>query len=161
MVDVKALKVGDKAPIFSLLDTNENEVSINDFEGKWVVLYFYPKDNTFGCTVEAIDFTARIKEFANLSTVVLGISPDSCKSHRKFTQKHDLKVNLLSDPEKKMLQDYGVWQQKSMYGRKYMGVVRTTCLIDPAGKIAEIWPKVKAKGHAEEVLDKVKELQSK
>ena len=161
MADVKELKTGEQAPKFSLLDTDEKEVSIDDFKGKWLVLYFYPKDNTSGCTAEAIEFTARIKEFANSNTVVLGISPDSCKSHQKFTQKYNLKVNLLSDPEKKMLEDFGVWQQKSMYGRKYMGVVRSTYLINPAGKIAEIWTKVKAKGHAEEVLNKVKELQSK
>jgi peroxiredoxin Q/BCP len=161
MTVIKELKTGDKAPKFSLLDTNENKVSENDFKGKWLVLYFYPKDNTSGCTVEAIEFTARIKEFANLNAVVLGISPDSCKSHQNFTQKHDLKVNLLSDPKKKMLQDYGVWQEKSMYGRKYMGVVRTTYLIDPDGKIAAVWLKVKAKGHAEEVQNKLKELQQK
>lgn len=158
---IKEFKIGDKAPKFSLLDTNENKVSQDDFKGKWLVLYFYPKDNTSGCTVEAIEFTARIRDFTKLNAVVLGISPDSCKSHQNFTQKHDLKVNLLSDPEKKMLQDYGVWQEKSMYGRKYMGVVRTTYLIDPAGKIAAVWPKVKAKGHAEEVQNRLKELQHK
>jgi peroxiredoxin Q/BCP len=161
MTVVKEFKTGDKAPKFSLLDTNENKVSQDDFKGKWLVLYFYPKDNTSGCTVEAIEFTARIRDFTKLNAVVLGISPDSCKSHQNFTQKHDLKVNLLSDPEKKMLQDYGVWQEKSMYGRKYMGIVRTTYLIDPNGKIAAVWPKVKAKGHAEEVKNKLKELQQK
>lgn len=161
MTVIKELKSGDKAPKFSLLDTKENKISQDDFKGKWLVLYFYPKDNTSGCTTEAIEFTARIKDFTDLNAVVLGISPDSCKSHQNFTQKHDLKVNLLSDPEKKMLGDYGVWQQKSMYGRKYMGVVRTTYLIDPNGKIAAVWPKVKAKGHAEEVQNKLKELQKK
>ena len=155
------LNIGDNAPGFSLPDTNENEISNNDFTGKWLVLYFYPKDNTSGCTVEAIDFTAKIKEFANLNAAVVGVSPDSCKSHQNFTRKHDLKVNLLSDPEKKMLQEYGVWQEKSMYGRKYMGVVRTTYLVNPNGKIAAIWPKVKVKGHAEEVLGKLSELQKK
>jgi peroxiredoxin Q/BCP len=155
------LNIGDKAPTFSLPDTNENEISNNDFDGKWLVLYFYPKDNTSGCTVEAIDFTAHVKEFANLNAAVVGVSPDSCKSHQNFTQKHHLKVNLLSDPEKKTLQDYGVWQEKSMYGRKYMGVVRTTYLVDPGGRIAATWPKVNVKGHAEEVLNKLKELHKK
>lgn len=155
------LKIGDPAPEFSLPDTNENQVSKNDSKGRWFVLYFYPKDNTSGCTVEAIDFTARIKDFANLNAAVLGVSPDSCKSHQNFVRKHDLKVNLLSDPEKKVLQDYGVWQEKSMLGKKYMGVVRTTYLMDPNGKIAAIWPKVSAKGHAEEVLSKLRELQKK
>ena len=161
MTVAKELKVGDKAPKFSLLDTNENKISQDDFKGKWLVLYFYPKDNTSGCTTEAIDFTARIKDFVNLKAVVLGISPDSCRSHQNFTRKHDLKVNLLSDPERKMLQDYGVWQEKSMYGRKYMGVVRTTYLVDPNGKIAAVWPKAKVNGHAEDVQNRLKELQKK
>jgi peroxiredoxin Q/BCP len=160
MAEKVKLKIGESAPQFSLPDTNEKDVSLKDFKGKWVVLYFYPKDNTSGCTTEALDFTARIKDFKNLNAVVLGISPDSCKSHQNFTQKHDLKVNLLSDTEKKVLKGYGVWQKKSMYGREYMGVVRTTYLIDPKGKIAEIWPKVKVKGHAEEVQNRIKELQS-
>jgi len=160
MEEVK-FKIGEPAPKFSLPDTNENEISSDDFKGQWLVLYFYPKDNTSGCTLEAIDFTARIKDFENLNAVVLGVSPDSCKSHQNFTQKHGLKVNLLSDPEKRLLQDYGVWQEKSMYGRKYMGVVRTTYLVDPNGKIAAIWPKVSVKGHAGEVLNKLRELQKK
>lgn len=161
MAKTNGLKVNDPAPQFSLSDTNENDISLHDFKGKWVVLYFYPKDNTSGCTAEAVDFTAQIKEFANLNAVIFGISPDSCKSHQSFTQKHDLKVDLLSDPKKKVLRDYGVWQKKSMYGREYMGVVRTTCLIDPAGEIAAIWPKVKVQGHAEEVRIKLEELQKK
>jgi len=151
------LKVGDQAPKFSLLDTNENEASLGDYAGKWVVLYFYPKDNTSGCTAEAIAFTSREKDFEQQNAVVLGISPDSCKSHQNFTQKHSLKVNLLSDPDKETLKDYGVWQKKKLYGREYMGVVRTTYLIDPHGKIAEIWQKVKVDGHAEEVLKKLSE----
>lgn len=155
------LKIGDKAPKFSLPDTNENEISSGDFSGKWLILYFYPKDNTSGCTAEAIDFTANLRDFQKLNAVVLGVSPDSCNSHQKFTRKHDLKVNLLSDPEKRVLQVYGVWQEKSLYGKKYMGVVRTTYLVDPNGKIAAIWPKVKVKGHAEEVLGKLREFQQK
>ena len=152
------LRNGDPAPQFSLEDTEKNEVSLSDYAGKWLVLYFYPKDNTSGCTAEAIDFTARIKDFEQLNAVILGISPDSCKSHQNFTHKHSLKVNLLSDPDKEMLKDYGVWQKKKMYGREYMGVVRTTVLIDPEGKVAEIWHKVKVKGHAEAVLKKLSEL---
>lgn len=161
MADPKQLKVGDLAPGFSLPDANERPVTLSDLKGKWVVLYFYPKDNTSGCTAEAIDFTARLKEFEKRNAVVLGVSPDSCKSHQSFTRKHDLKVNLLSDTEKKVLSDYGVWQKKSMYGREYMGVVRSTYLIDPNGKIAEIWGNVKVQGHAEEVLRKISELAKK
>jgi peroxiredoxin Q/BCP len=154
------LIAGEQAPHFTLKDTNEGEVSLNDYQGKWVVLYFYPKDNTSGCTTEALDFTARIKEFDRLNSVVLGISPDSCKSHQNFTNKHNLSVNLLSDPEHQVLQKYGAWGEKSMYGKKYMGVLRSTVLINPDGHVAEIWPKVKVKDHAEEVKTRLEELQA-
>jgi peroxiredoxin Q/BCP len=133
---------------------------LSDQKGKWVVLYFYPKDNTSGCTVEALDFTARINEFNKLNTVIFGVGPDSCKSHQNFTSKHELKVNLLSDPEHKVLKAYGAWGKKKNYGREYMGVIRSTVLIDPEGKIAEVWPKVNVKDHAEQVKQKVRELQS-
>lgn len=154
------LKVGEQAPHFTLKDTNEAEKSLDSYKGKWVVLYFYPKDNTSGCTAEALDFTARIKEFDKLNSVVLGISPDSCKSHQNFTSKHNLRVNLLSDPDHKVLQNYGAWGEKSMYGKKYMGVIRSTVLINPDGKVAEIWPKVNVKDHAEEVKTRLQELQA-
>ena len=155
------LNVGDNAPDFCLPDQNENTVCLKDFKGKWVVLYFYPKDNTTGCTREAIDFTEHLHEFEKLNAVVLGVSPDSVKSHQNFVKKHNLKVTLLSDPEHKVLQAYGVWQLKKMYGREYYGVVRSTFIIDPDGKIAHIWRKVKVKGHVEEVKRVLEELQSK
>ncbi len=154
----KELQIGDIAPAISLSDANEQTVTLDQFKGKWVVLYFYPKDDTSGCTVEALDFTARLPQFQKLNAQVIGLSPDSCQSHRKFIGKHDLKVLLLSDTEQKTLGDYGVWQKKSMYGKEYMGVVRTTYLIDPRGKIAYIWPKVSVNGHADAVREKIVEL---
>jgi len=156
----KELQIGDIAPAISLSDANEQTVTLDQFKGKWVVLYFYPKDDTSGCTVEALDFTARLPQFQKLNAQVIGLSPDSCQSHRKFIGKHDLKVLLLSDTEQQTLNDYGVWQKKSMYGKEYMGVVRTTYLIDPQGKIAYIWPKVSVNGHADAVREKIAELQS-
>lgn len=153
------LKVGQQAPDFTLQDQSENSVSLKDFKGKWVVLYFYPKDNTPGCTVEAIAFTKENPAFKKMDAEILGVSPDSCKSHQKFIAGQKLKITLLSDPDKKMLEKYGVWQLKKFMGREYMGVVRTTLLIDPKGKIAHIWPNVKVDGHAEDVKAKLKELQ--
>ena len=152
------LNVGDKAPDFSLPDQNEKAVSLSGLKGKWIVLYFYPKDNTSGCTTEACDFTARYEEFSGLDAEILGVSPDSTKSHRNFIQKQNLGITLLSDPDHKVLESYGAWQKKSMYGREYMGVVRSTFLIDPEGRLAHIWPKVKVKGHVEEVQKKLAEL---
>ncbi len=151
------LQPGDKAPEFSLPRDGGSNVSLSDFSGKNVVLYFYPKDNTAGCTVEAVDFTALEKEFAALNTVVIGMSPDSVKSHDNFVAKQNLTVILASDTEKEVLEAYGVWQEKSMYGRKYMGVQRTTYLIGTDGTVLKAWTKVKAKGHAQAVLDAVKE----
>ncbi|MCK6622008.1 MAG: peroxiredoxin [Calditrichaceae bacterium] len=156
----KELKIGAKAPAISLKDANEQTVTLDQFTGKWVVLYFYPKDDTSGCTVEALDFTAQLPQFRKLNAQIIGVSPDSCQSHRKFIGKHDLKVLLLSDTEQMTLNDYGVWQKKSMYGKEYMGVIRTTYLIDPQGKIAYIWPKVSVNGHADAVREKIAELQS-
>ena len=153
------VKVGDKAPEFCLHDTDEKEVCLKNFKGKWVVLYFYPKDNTKGCTIEAIDFTSKLNDFSKHGAVVLGMSPDSTKSHQKFTEKHDLKVQLLSDEKQDVLDKYGVWQEKSMYGKTYFGVVRSTVLIDPDGKIAEIWEKVRVANHVENVFEKLIELQ--
>ena len=152
------LKIGDIAPSFCLLDQDENKVCLEDFKGKWVVLYFYPKDNTSGCTKEATEFTEKKEEFEKLGAIILGVSPDSPKSHRNFREKKKLTITLLSDQEHKILEIYGAWQLKKMYGREYMGVVRSTYLIDPTGKIAYIWPKVKVKGHVDNVLKKLKEL---
>ena len=152
------LNIGDIAPEFCLKDSSDKDVCLNDFKGKYVILYFYPKDNTSGCTREAIDFTEHLEEIHKMGAEVIGISPDSVKIHVNFISKHGLKVILLSDPEKKVLNDYGAWQLKKMYGREYMGVVRSTYLIDKNGKILHIWPKVRVKGHVENVIEKLKEV---
>ena len=160
MPEYDKLEMGQQADDFCLPDQNEEEVCLHDYRGKWVVLYFYPKDNTSGCTAEALDFTALIDEFHKNNAEVIGVSPDSPQSHIKFIAKKELKLRLLSDTNKNVLQAYNVWQLKKMYGREYYGVVRSTYLIDPDGNIAHIWPKVKVKGHAENVLQKIKELQA-
>ena len=149
----KKLKVGDKAPGFCLPDAKNNMVCLKDFKGKWLVLYFYPKDNTSGCTKEAVDFTSYIKDFKKMNATVVGVNPDSVSSHMNFIDKHGLEVILLSNPEHDVLKKYGVWQKKSMYGREYYGVVRTTFVIDPKGRIKQKWEKVKVAGHADAVKD--------
>lgn len=154
------LKIGDRAPTFCLKDANDNDVCLEDFKGKYLILYFYPKDNTSGCTREAIDFSQYIEEIRKNGAEVVGISKDSTKSHRNFINKHDLKITLLSDPEHKVIEMYGAWQLKKRYGREYYGTQRSTFLIDPDGKIVYIWPKVKVKGHVEEVLNKLKEIKA-
>ncbi len=151
--------IGDKAPEWCLVNQHGNEVCLRDFKGKWVVLYFYPKDNTPGCTREALGFTGYRKQFEALNTVVVGVSPDSTAKHCSFIKKHGLELILLSDTEKKVLDDYGAWDKKSLYGRTFLGVVRSTFLIDPKGVIRSRWMKVKVNGHAEEVLDKIRGLQ--
>lgn len=152
------LSPGAPAPDFSLPADGGGEVSLAGLRGKPAVLFFYPKDDTEGCTVENIAFSALIGDFDAAGVAVLGISPDPVRKHDRFKAKHDLKVRLLSDEDHHVLEAYGVWKQKSMYGRTYMGVERTTFLIDKDGKIAEIWPKVKVAGHAEAVLARAKEL---
>ncbi len=149
------LEKGSQAPDFTLLNSDGEKIKLSDYRGKRVVLYFYPKDNTSGCTKEALEFTELIKDFENSNTVILGVSPDSVSSHKKFEEKHELKVTLLADPEKKVLEKYGAWQLKKLYGREYMGVVRSTYVIDEKGKIAESFTKVKAAGHAQKVMDLV------
>lgn len=146
------LKVGDKAPEFKLIADNGESVSLKHYRGKKIVLYFYPKDMTSGCTTEACDLRDNIKKLDKKNAVVIGVSPDDTKSHLKFKDKYDLPFTLLSDESKKMLEDYGVWQEKSMYGRKYMGVVRTTFIIDEKGKIEKIFEKVKVERHVDEIL---------
>ncbi len=148
----KKLAAGDKAPDFDLPDDKGGALSLKAFAGKKLVLYFYPKDDTSGCTKEAIEFNAMAGDFAKAGAAIVGVSPDSVASHAKFKKKHDLGLALLSDEAKAMLEAYGVWVEKSMYGRKYMGVERTTFLIDGKGKIAAGWNKVKVPGHAEAVL---------
>ena len=150
------LKEGEVAPNFCLPNQDGKEVCLDEFKGKYVVLYFYPKDNTSGCTREARDFTERIEEFDSLNAVVIGVSPDSVKSHRRFIDKHGLKVMLLSDTEHKVLEKYGIWQLKKRYGREYYGVVRSTFLIDPEGRILKIWRNVRVAGHVEDVLEALK-----
>lgn len=156
------LEVGDLAPDFTLpADINGEEATsftLSDLRGHPVVIYFYPKDDTTGCTKEAIDFTQLKPEFDKLNTHIIGISPDTVQKHQKFRVKHELGITLASDENKDVLEAYGVWVEKSMYGRKYMGVERTTFLIDANGKIIKIWPKVKVNGHAEQVLEAVQNL---
>lgn len=147
------LENGTLAPDFTLPRDGGSDVSLSDLRGQKVVLYFYPKDNTPGCTTEALDFTALKAEFEAANTIVMGISKDSVKKHDSFCKKHDLGIPLLSDENGTMCEDYGVWQEKSMYGKTYMGIVRATYLIDETGKITHVWPKVKVKGHAAEVLE--------
>jgi len=152
------LKLGDKAPAFKLATDGGGEVSLSSLKGKPIVLYFYPRDNTTGCTKEAIEFSKLAKKFQDLGVTVVGISKDSADSHDRFKAKHKLKVTLASDPETKIAQDYGVWVEKTLYGRKSMGVERATFLIDGTGKIRTIWRKVKVDGHAEAVLEAAKGL---
>lgn len=154
------LEIGDKVPDFCLPNQDEVEICLRDLLGKWIVLYFYPKDSTPGCTTEAIDFTTHLKEFEELGSIVIGVSADSPKKHRNFIEKKNLGITLLSDEEHKVLEQFGVWQLKKNYGREYMGIVRSTFIIDPDGIIRAKWEKVKVKGHVEEVLEKLKELQN-
>ncbi len=136
-------------------------MSLQDFNGRWLVLYFYPKDNTPGCTTQAIDFTSKLVEFHSLNAQIVGISPDSIASHEKFITKHNLGITLLSDPEHQIADLYQVWQLKKFMGKEYMGIVRSTFLIDPTGNIAHIWANVKVKNHAEIVLAQVNQLQTR
>lgn len=154
------LQIGDIAPDFCLPDSNNKEVCLKDLEGKNIVLYFYPKDNTPGCTTEAIGFTGILPEFQKLDAEVIGVSPDSPESHTKFIEKKQLKITLLSDQNKEVLQKYGAWGLKKFKGKTYMGVNRSTFLINTDGKIAYIWPKVSVKGHPEEVKKVLIELKS-
>ncbi len=152
------LDIGDKAPDFDLPRDGGGHVRLADFSGKPLVVYFYPKDDTTACTTESISFTALAGDFAKAGIALLGVSPDSVKSHDKFVRKHGLSVPLASDEEKTMAVAYGVWREKSMYGRTYMGVVRSTFLIGADGRIARIWDKVKVAGHAGAVLAAAREL---
>jgi peroxiredoxin Q/BCP len=158
MAASKTLEAGSTAPAFTLEAAGGGKLSLKDFKGKKVVLFFYPKDDTSGCTAESIAFSGLVKQFAKADTVIVGLSPDTVKSHDKFRTKHDLTVELAADPEKTTLEAYGVWVEKSMYGRKYMGVERSTFLVDAKGRIAQVWRKVKVPGHAEEVLAAAKAL---
>ena len=149
-------QVGQDAPDFSAQDQNGTVVSLEDAQDRWLVLYFYPKDNTPGCTTEAKDFTAYAQEFNELGAVVIGVSPDSVKSHCKFIDKQNLSLKLLSDPQQVVIKTYGAWRLKKFMGKEYMGVVRSTFLISPDRKIVQAWDKVRVKAHAEKVLLELK-----
>jgi peroxiredoxin Q/BCP len=157
---------GEKSPTFTLADHENKPVALGDFRGKWVVLYFYPKDMTSGCTKEAIDFSERKEDFERLGAVILGVSPDSPERHRKFIEKNDLSIRLLSDESKEVLQAFGAWGIKKNYGKETEGVIRSTFLIDPDGVIREVWRKVRVRvkrksgeaKHADIVLNRLKEL---
>ena len=154
---VKEIKEGNKAPDFTALDQNGEKVKLSSFKGKKnVILYFYPKDMTPGCTTQACDFRDQQKRFK--ATVILGVSIDSQERHQKFIEKYDLPFKLLADTDKKVVKKYGVWQEKKLYGKIFMGIVRTTFLIDKNGTVRKIFPKVKVKNHIEEVLAELKEL---
>ena len=150
---MELLQKGDDAPQFSLPDQDGNEVSLADLRGKWVVLYFYPRDSTPGCTTEAVDFSGNVEKFNEQGAVIIGISRDSAASHRRFIEKQGLKVTLLTDSDHNLMEEYGVWQMKKMYGKESMGIVRSTFLIAPDGTIAAAWHKVKVTGHAVNVLE--------
>jgi len=152
---MKLLEIGDKAADFTTTDQDGNEVSLRDFRGRKVVLYFYPKDDTPGCTKEACSFRNGWAAFRRKKVAVLGVSADDEKRHKKFSQKYDLPFPLLADTDKKILKAYKVWGEKTLYGRKYMGIHRVTYLIDEKGRIAAVWPKVKPDGHAEEILEAI------
>ena len=152
------LTIGKKAPAFSLLNQDGVKTSLADFAGQWLILYFYPRDDTPGCTTEACEFSEGIQNFNGHNATVVGCSPDTPEKHTKFIAKHSLKVTLLSDPEHKALLAYGAWGEKKLYGKVSEGVLRSTVLIDPSGKVAAHWPKVKAKGHAAQVEAALKEL---
>jgi thioredoxin-dependent peroxiredoxin len=153
------LSIDEPAPNFTLPDQNGVPVELKSFSGKWVVVYFYPKDDTPGCTLEAVQFSRLADDLATANVVVLGISPDSLESHCAFEKKHDLKIRLLSDTEHVVLEAFGVWHLKSGFGKKYWGVVRSTYLIDPAGVIRRIWRDVQANGHAIDVKTVITDLQ--
>lgn len=146
------LKVGDKAPDFEGINQDDKKVSLNDFAGKKLILYFYPKDNTPGCTAESCNLNDNYNEWLEKGFEVLGVSPDSVKSHQNFKNKYNLKFDLIADTEKEILQKYGAWGEKNMYGKKYMGVLRTTFVIDENGVIEEIFEKVKTKDHTNQII---------
>jgi peroxiredoxin Q/BCP len=155
------LEVGNTVPDFCLPNQDEEEICLRDIKGRWIVLYFYPKDNTPGCTTEACDFTAALPDFEALEAIVLGVSPDSAEKHRKFIEKKALKITLLADEEKELCNLFGVWQLKKFMGKEYMGVVRSTFIIDPDGKVAAVWSKVRVKNHVDEVKAKLEALLEK
>jgi peroxiredoxin Q/BCP len=153
------INIDEIAPEFCLPNQDDVEICSRDLKGKWVVLYFYPRDNTPGCTTEACEFTEALPDFADLDAIILGVSADSTKKHRNFIEKKDLGITLLSDEDTKMMQEYGVWQLKKNYGKEYMGIVRSTYIIDPEGVVEAVFEKVRVKGHVEKVKETLTELQ--
>lgn len=154
-----AIEVGNKAPSFTLPNHAGDAVSLDKFRGKWLVLYFYPKDDTPGCTVEACEFTAGVRDFQGLNAEVAGVSPDSPVSHTNFREKFKLRVHLLSDADKSVLREYGAWGTKKMYGREVEGVIRSTVLVDPEGIVRHHWKNVRSEGHAKAVRQRLADLQ--
>ncbi len=154
------LQVGDNVPDFCLPNQDEEEICFRDIKGKWTVLYFYPKDNTPGCTTQACDFTEAEPDFSKLDAIILGVSPDSPEKHRKFIEKKNLGITLLADEEKELCNLFGVWQLKKFMGKEYMGIVRSTFIINPEGKIAALWTKVRVKEHVAKVKYKLEELKA-
>jgi len=167
------LEVGSKAPAFCILNQDDVEICLRDISGRWIVLYFYPRDNTPGCTTQACDFTEALPHFDDLDAVILGVSPDTPAKHRNFIEKKNLEITLLADVDKKTCQDYGVWQLKKFMGKESMGVVRSTFIIDPEGNIAAVWEKVSVRKkkkiagetvellHVDEVKETLEKLQGK
>ena len=154
------LEINQNAPEFCLPNQDDVEICSRDLKGKWIVLYFYPKDSTPGCTTEACEFTAAVPDFSDLDAIILGVSADSTKRHRAFIEKQNLEITLLSDEDTTMMQSYGVWRMKKNYGKEYMGIVRSTFIIDPQGVIRAIWDNVKVKEHVAKVKEELKRLQS-
>lgn len=154
------LEIGNKAPDFSLEDQNGEIKTLNDFLGKWTIIYFYPKDDTPGCTKEACGFRDNLPLFEKIDAQIIGVSKDKVSKHQKFVEKYDLPFTLLADVETRMCQDYGVWQMKKFMGREYMGIMRWTFIINPQGEIVKIYEKVKPATHADEILEDLKELQN-
>ena len=154
------IQIEEKAPEFCLPNQDDIEICLRDLKGKWVVLYFYPRDNTPGCTTEACEFTAAAPDFSDLDAIILGVSADTTKKHRNFIEKKELGITLLSDEDTSMMQEYGVWQLKKNYGKEYMGIVRTTLIINPEGVVKALWEKVRVKEHVAKVQEELTRLQS-
>ncbi|MDD2790133.1 MAG: thioredoxin-dependent thiol peroxidase [Sulfurimonas sp.] len=154
------IKIDVKAPEFCLPNQDDIEICLRDLKGKWIVLYFYPKDSTPGCTTEACEFSEAAPDFSELDAIIIGVSADSTKRHRNFIEKQDLTITLLSDEDTSMMQTYGVWQMKKNYGKEYMGIVRTTLIIDPDGVVRAVWENVRVKEHVAKVQAELTRLQT-
>lgn len=154
------IQIGEKAPEFCLPNQDDVEICLRDLLGKWIVLYFYPKDSTPGCTTEACEFSEALPDFSDLDAIVLGVSADSTKRHRGFIEKQNLSITLLSDEDTSMMQSYGVWQMKKNYGKEYMGIVRSTYIIDPSGVVRALWENVRVKEHVAKVKAELEKIQN-